>query len=269
MKYAYIFILFIVLIACKNETKESSVEEKIEKKELTEESVSKAQSVLNKVIEQAGGEKYETSAIEFRFRGKEYVSVRNCGMYELQRNQISKAGDTIKDVVSNMGFERFVNRKKQNLPDSLSNRYSNAVNSVHYFAQLPFGLNDPAVKKTYLDTVKINQTAYHKIKVQFTEEGGGDDHDDVYMYWVNQEKNTIDYLAYSFEVNGGGMRFRKAINPRIINGIRFVDYENYAPKEANLNVIDLDEAYENDHLKKVSEIINEDIQVVLGKEKCN
>lgn len=265
MKHAYIFILLIVLIACKNETREPLVE----KNKPTEGSTSKAQSVLNKVIEQAGGDKYETSAIEFRFRGKEYVSVRNCGMYELQRNQISKAGDTIKDVISNMGFERFVNRKKQNLPDSLSNKYSNAVNSVHYFAQLPFGLNDPAVKKTYLDTVKINQTAYHKIKVQFSEEGGGDDHDDVYMYWVNQEKNTIDYLAYSFEVNGGGMRFRKAINPRIINGIRFVDYENYAPKEADLNVKDLDKAYKNDNLKKVSEIINESIQVVLGKEKCN
>ncbi|MDQ7916443.1 DUF6503 family protein [Mesonia sp. MT50] len=266
MKQIYIFLLLTVLVSCKDESKEPAVEVK---DDFTEEKVAKAQEVLSKVIERAGGEKYQTSAIEFRFRGNKYSSVRNCGMYELQKVQVTEDGDTIKDVLSNMGFERFVNREKLNLPDSLVAKYSNAVNSVHYFAQLPFGLNDPAVKKTYLDTLSLEQNKYHKIKVQFAEEGGGDDHDDVYMYWVNMDKNTIDYLAYSFEVNGGGMRFRKAINPKKVNGIRFADYENYAPKEDNINVEDLDKAFMNDQLKKVSEIINEDIKVVVGKDKCN
>jgi len=268
MKHAYIFLLFIALAACKNDQQEPIID-KEKKTKVTPKELTKAQNILNRVIEKAGGEKYETTAIEFRFRGKEYVSVRNCGMYELQRTQITKEGDTIKDVVSNMGFERFVNRKKENLPDSLSTKYGNSVNSVHYFVQLPFGLNDPAVKKTYLDTVNINDIKYHKIKVQFAKEGGGDDHHDVYMYWINQEDNTIDYLAYSFEVNGGGMRFRKAINPRVINSIRFADYENYAPKKKGLQVEYLDEAYINNELEKISEIRNENIQVILGKEKCD
>jgi len=266
MKHIYIFALLIALVSCKNDPKEKSVDVK---DDFTEEKMAKAQKVLNKVIEVAGGDKYQTSAIEFRFRGNKYSSVRNCGMYELQKVQVTKDGDTIKDVLSNMGFERFVNREKLNLPDSLSTKYKNSVNSVHYFAQLPFGLNDPAVKKTYLDTVSIEQHKYHKIKVQFAEEGGGDDHDDVYIYWVNMDKNTIDYLAYSFEVNGGGMRFRKAIDPKKVNGIRFANYENYAPKENNLKVENLDKAFMNDKLKKVSEIINENIKVVVGKNKCN
>ncbi|MDT0295597.1 DUF6503 family protein [Mesonia ostreae] len=266
MKQICIFLLFTAMISCKNESKEPTVEVK---DDFTEEKVAKAQEVLSKVIERAGGDKYQTSAIEFRFRGNKYSSVRNCGMYELQKLEVTEDGDSIKDVLSNMGFERFVNREKLSLHDSLVTKYSNSLNSVHYFVQLPFGLNDAAVKKSYLDTVSIEKNKYHKIKVQFTEEGGGDDHEDVYMYWVNVEKNTIDYLAYSFEVNGGGMRFRKAINPKIVNGIRFADYENYAPKEDNLNVENLDKAFMNDKLKKLSEIINEDIRVVVGENNCD
>ena len=61
------------------------------------------------------------------------------------------------------------------------------------------------------------------------------------MYWFNKETFKPDYLAYDFHTDGGGVRFRKAYNERYVDGIRFVDYENYKPrdpKETLDNILD-------------------------------
>ena len=62
-----------------------------------------------------------------------------------------------------------------------SDSYSASVNSVHYFAVLPYGLDGKAVNKTYVNKVDIKGKSYHKIKVTFNEEGGGEDFEDVFM----------------------------------------------------------------------------------------
>ncbi len=87
--------------------------------------------------------------------------------------------------------------------------YSNSVNSVAYFALLPFRLNDAAVNKRYIGTSEIKGEPYFEIEVTFQQKGGGKDHDDVFIYWIHQQHFTMDYLAYSFIVDGGGTRFRK------------------------------------------------------------
>ena len=73
----------------------------------------------------------------------------------------------------------------------------------------------------------------------------------------------LDYLAYSYRVNGGGMRFREATNERVVNGVRFVDYNNYKAKNASTKLENLDKAFENSELKKLSEINLENVQVKL------
>ena len=43
--------------------------------------------------------------------------------------------------------------------------------------------------------------------------------------------STTQFGTYSYiESDGIGLRFREAFNERYINGIRFVDYNNYKPK---------------------------------------
>lgn len=37
----------------------------------------------------------------------------------------------------------------------------------------------------------------------------------------------MDFLAYEYNVNGGGVLFREAFNSRMIEGMRFQDYINY------------------------------------------
>ncbi len=128
--------------------------------------------------------------------------------------------------------------------------------------QLPHGLNDPAVGKELVGEAEIDGQQYYEVKVTFAKEGGGTDHEDEYMYWIAKEGFTVDYLAYKFYTGKGGIRFRKAYNPRMVNGIRFVDYENYKlePWEA-VDLQNVDELFKTGKLELLSKIETEAISV--------
>ncbi|MBL4642036.1 MAG: deoxyribose-phosphate aldolase [Flavobacteriaceae bacterium] len=221
-----------------------------------------AQEVIDTSIIASGADKISAAAIDFDFRNRHYSAVRNNGKFSLIRITKNETTET-KDILSNTGFERFRNDAFVIVPDSMAIRYSGSVNSVHYFAVLPFGLNDAAVKKKLLKEATIKGITYYKVEVRFSEDGGGEDFDDVFVYWVNKQDFKIEYLAYSYHVNGGGKRFRKATNERIINGIRFVDYINYKATNASTKLENLDKAFENSELKKLSEINLDNVQVKL------
>jgi len=71
----------------------------------------------------------------------------------------------------------------------------------------------------------------------------------------------MDYLAYSFIVNEGGLRFRKAINRRNEEGVVFQDYENYKPKVKSKALRDLGLMFQNDKLELLSLIKNQNIEL--------
>ena len=96
----------------------------------------------------------------------------------------------------------------------MANRYVASVDSVLYFVQLPLTLVDVAVLRKYLGMVNINGRTYHKIEVRFSEENGGHDFEDVYLYWFEGKTFSMDFLAYSYATNGGGVRFWKAFNKK-------------------------------------------------------
>ena len=150
------------------------------------------------------------------------------------------------------------------MPDSLANIYSNSINSVHYFAYLPYGLNDPAVNKEFLGEMAIKGKDYYKVKVTFDQENGGDDFDDVYIYWFNKETFKPEYLAYEFHVNGGGLRFREAYNERYVNGIRFVDYNNYKSVSDSQSIYEIDSLFNKGELELLSKIELKDVVVSPG-----
>lgn len=222
-----------------------------------------AQEVVDKGILASGGDTYKTSSFSFDFRGRTYVLDRTTGSKILKRIRKNDTLDIV-DVKAPNGFERFVDGKVVQLPDSLSISYANSVNSVHYFAYLPYGLNDRAVQKKYLGEIMIKGENYHKIKVTFSQENGGDDFDDVYIYWFNQSTFEPDYLAYEFHVNDGGLRFRKAYNKRIVEGIRFVDYYNLKPINKNQSILNIDSLYIKNELELLSKIELTNIKVSPG-----
>lgn len=220
-----------------------------------------AQKIVDKTIEASGGEKYLHSQIEFDFRGRHYVAKRNNGTYSYERI-FKDSSDTIHDYVTNAGFKREINNIEVTVPDSMAVRYTSSTNSVNYFALLPYGLNDAAVNKKYLEETVINEKRYYKIQVSFNADGGGEDHEDIYLYWINQETFIIDYLAYSFaEEDETSFRFRVAYNPRIVNGIRVQDYINYKPENNSLTVEQAEELYKQGKLIELSKIETENVQV--------
>lgn len=220
-----------------------------------------AQDVIDKSIEVSGGAKFDSSIIEFDFRDKHYYAERNQGAFKLVRTFKDSTGK-ITDFLTNKGFERHENNKPVKVPDSMLSRYSASVNSVHYFSVLPYGLNDAAVNKALLEEKNIKNKAYYKVKITFNQDGGGEDFEDVFVYWINQESFKVDYLAYSYnETDGTGFRFREAYNERYINGLRFVDYNNYKPKQSKLSVSQLDELFEKGELELLSKIELKNINV--------
>ncbi|WP_423819111.1 DUF6503 family protein [Salinimicrobium sp. TIG7-5_MAKvit] len=241
----YLVLLFVLSLASCNEQAPQS----------------KADKIIAKAVENAGGEKYEKANIEFRFRKNIYTSTRNNGKFELTRRITDSTNTTYDDILNNEGFRRFQGEEQLSLSDSLSEAYAESVNAVHYFVQLPFRLNDDAVIKELVGQDTINGKVYHEIKVTFEQQGGGVDHEDIYMYWIEKDDFTIDYLAYRFFVNDGGIRFRKAVNPRMVNGIRFVDYENYKTDALSTPLEELDDMFEKGKLTTVSKIENEILKV--------
>ena len=219
------------------------------------------QEIVDKSISVSGGDLYKKSNVYFNFRDREYQSevIEN---KKILKRAFTKDSIFIIDIKEPAEFCRYVDNKMVIVPDSLANAYANSVNSVHYFASLPYGLNDRAVNKEFLGEKTIKNTEYYKVKVTFDQEGGGEDFDDVYIYWFNKKTYKPDYLAYEFHVDGGGIRFREAYNERYVNGIRFVDYNNYKPKDKSKSIFEIEEIFEKGELELLSKIELEDVWVV-------
>lgn len=221
-----------------------------------------AQEIVDRAIEVAGGDRYRERTVHFGFRDRDYVSFRENGKRVLRRITTTDTA-VITDSKIGDAFQRLVNDTLQILPDTTSNRLANSVNSVHYFAYLPYGLNGRAVNKELLGKVRLEDAEYYKIRVTFDREGGGTDFEDIFIYWFNTETFRPDFLAYEYHTDGGGQRFRVAYNDRSVGGIRFQDYRNYKPLvAAPLRAID--SLYTNGKLELLSVIELEDVRVDPG-----
>ncbi|TDU40533.1 hypothetical protein BXY82_2584 [Gelidibacter sediminis] len=248
LRHLLVSTLLLTLFNCNQENKKSVAK-------------ASANEIIEKSIEVSGGEVFEKSNIEFDFRDIHYKAHRKGGKFQLER-YIQDSVNNIKDVLSNSGFERYKNDVKVELSDSLVALYSASVNSVHYFSVLPYGLNGKAVYKNYLGEEAIKGKDYHKIEVTFSEDGGGEDFEDVFLYWVDQTTYKVEYLAYSYEeIEGMGYRFREAYNERMVNGLRFVDYNNYKPTRLEFNFDDLGLMFDKGELELLSKIELKNIEV--------
>lgn len=218
------------------------------------------QKIIDKAIAASGGDKYLKSTTEFDFRDRHYIAKRQGGIFSYER--ITK--DSVKtthDFLTNDGFRREINGTAVEVADSMKTRYSASVNSVVYFALLPYGLNDASVQKKFLGTTHIENKEQYVVEITFAQQGGGEDHEDVFIYWINKKNFAIDYMAYSYAENDGtGYRFRKAYNPRKINGILFLDYINYKPK-GEIKITDFEELFKKGDLEELSKIELLNIQV--------
>ena len=196
-----------------------------------------ADQLLRAVVDAHGGDRYDHAAYRFVFREGIY-EFRNDGPRYDYRRTFERNDTTFHDQLTNDGFVRTANGTPVALSERQRTRYADGVNSVVYFATLPHKLLDPAVQLERHPDATIRGQTYHTLGVTFRQDGGGTDYQDNYRYWIHPEHKTVDFLAYDYVVNGGGVRFRAAYHPRTVAGIRFQDYVNYkAPTGTPLDAL--------------------------------
>jgi hypothetical protein len=202
-------------------------------------SQTQAQKIILKSIKAHGGKDYENLAVSLDFRQFHLILKRNKGSFNYERSTTDSTKTVYRDVLTNQGFHREKNGVKMELSEKDFARYKEGINSQSYFLLLPYKLNDKAVIATYLGEGEVEGKKQHKIKIAFQKEGGGEDHEDVFCYWINQKTYLIDYIAYA----NGGPRFRKATVRHTVGGITFQDYENYEIKDKTISTSDYDRVF--------------------------
>ncbi len=237
--------LLLVLVACQNPSEKDQ----------------KAQEIIQKAIESHGGTHYEEAKIKFDFRDKQYSTMLDGGQYRYIRNYRDTSGNKVKEVMTNDSAYRLINGEKVNLSSKEEAILKGSLNSVNYFLLLPYHLNDDAVIPEYMGKDTIKDTTYHEIKVNFRKQGGGKDYQDTYMYWFQTDDYTMDYLAYRYQTNEGGIRFRDATEVMKRGGIIFQNYLNLAPPSKDITLNQVDNLFEDGQLEKVSRIDKENIRV--------
>ena len=244
------WILILAMISCSGDHRQDQPAED-----------SRAQEIIDLAISAAGGEVLDQVRVSFNFRDRHYVATRQEGKYHYERIFRDSMGLRVHDHLTNEGLWREVAGEKVVLSMKDSAAYANSVNSVIYFALLPYFLNDPAVIKTYLGVESIGGKEYEKIKVTFQQEGGGKDFEDEFIYWFAGDTYHLDFLAYNYITDGGGARFREAYNARQINGVRFVDYTNYKPITKSRKVAHFAQWFGQDSLVFLSRIVLDSVEV--------
>tara|TARA_B110000908_G_C10267637_1_gene466057 strand:+ start:458 stop:1291 length:834 start_codon:yes stop_codon:yes gene_type:complete len=250
--WGFFGVLLLFIWSCEN--KASSSQKKT--------STHKGQEVIDQAIIAHGQHLFENATLSFLFRDKQYSARRSDAEYTYTRS-FKNGSALIEDMLINStDFSRKKNDISIEIEKEWAEKYSRSINSVLYFFQLPYLLNDLAVKKIDQGIKQIKGENYYQIKVSFQIENGGEDFEDEYLYWIDVNTFEIDYLAYNYITDGGGVRFRSAINKRRVNGLLVQDYINYAPLNKKIPLSSLITEFEKGALIERSRIINSDITLL-------
>ncbi len=223
--------------------------------------------IVRRSIEHHGGERFEHSSIAFRLcsgSGCYDIEVetdgglyrhRVAGPVSAGHREVEATNDAIR--YWHEGVEREVSpADEQNLRDWATAR--------HYFALLPYKLNDPGVRQQDLGLERWGDRELHKVKVTFRA-GSSTDAEDEFLYWFDPETARLEQFAYSYEGDPGGLRFRTLHNYRRVGGILFHDQENLGIDGDGLSVDQIDPAFVESAMRPVSSIRSEAIEVEPGR----
>lgn len=250
-----LIIVLIGLSSCSSPSDESG----------SEATTSRADSIVQAAIAAHGGDVLDRAIVTFDFRGIDFRVERDGGTYRYERTYTDSLGRSVREVLTNDSLYRAVDGERVDLTADERNAVRVDVNSVPYFALLPYNLQDAAVQPEYSGTDTMDGTAYHRIRVTFQQEGGGPDWEDVFMYWFAQDDLSMDYLAYAYGFAPDeeyGTRFREAYDIRTIEGVRFADYMNYTtPGDSLRDLTRYPDYLAGDSLELVSRVDTDSVQV--------
>ncbi|WP_099600593.1 DUF6503 family protein [Reichenbachiella sp. 5M10] len=221
------------------------------------------QEILDAAIKAHGASGFDKYLVEFDFRKKHFTIDHRKGLNEYARTYVDDSLGMVTDHVSRDSvFRRELNGEIVTVTQEEEREVEHEIESVVSFFQLPYGINAPSLSKEYVGKNIVNGQMYYKVKVLY-EKRGVDHHHDTFVFWVHEDKHTVDFLGYSYQgENGTGTRFRQAVHRQKILGILFQDYINYQTSDSTVAVENLDELYETGHLERLSFIAKENIRVI-------
>lgn len=208
-----------------------------------------------------GSEKLNGRKLSFGFREHDYTILRVGGRFTYTRTLNTDSLVVIDSLKSSGAFSRHVNGIRTAVSDSMAAKYSESINSVAYFFLLPLPLKDKAVVSELGEVARIRGNRFQTLNIGFRQEGGGTDYQDEFRYWISERDSTVDYLAYRYETDGGGIRFRVATRQHRMDGMLFQDYENFKPSSEQVPLDSLPALWERGELELLSTIENEEIRV--------
>ena len=220
-----------------------------------------ADQIIHEAVTTASLTQLDSAAYTFRFRDKQYTYQKAAGRFTYERWwTVDSTGRSIRDVLTNDGLARYVNDRPVALTGKQDTAYAASVNSVIYFAFLPYALLDPAANLTYLGRQRIRGEPLDAIGVHFSPAGGGNDFEDSFRYYFEPGTRRLRYLAY-VEKGNVEPRFREAYNERVEAGITVRDYRNYYPgKGVRLPVDSLAARFSAGELTLLSVIALEEVR---------
>ena len=233
-----------------------------------------ALALVDRLRDRHGVDALDRAEVAFSFRGTPFTARREGSQFRYARVLTDEDGQRVEEVVDNAGVHRFVDGAEVELAEDEAGRVHTAVNSVVYFALLPYALTDPAVRVRTLGPDSVGGAAYDRLEATFAQEGGGADWDDRYVYWIRQPDGTgagatLDFLAYSYATTPGdtsrnetGVRFREVLGTRDVGGVRFQNYRNLTAD--SLGPRDLErfgELYDAGRTRTVSDVVLDSIRV--------
>jgi hypothetical protein len=211
-----------------------------------------AEWVVRKAIEAHGGF-WNGRKTSFTFREHNYSFIIDSGKYTYSVSYFENE-NSILFTLTNQGVSFKLNGRDSVLDAHTASVKAASLNSVIYFFMLPQRLFDPAVIIEYKGVQEVEGQPHYCIGVTFKAEQGGEDHDDQFVFWFEKSGFNMNYLAYQYRRNGGGIRFRKAIETKVVNGFKIQNYINYKTDSLNTSLTDLPNKFQDGLLEELSVI---------------
>lgn len=268
MKYIYtIFLMFIfLLLSCKNDSKKNKVKEEVEKEvlELKLKSNEAGEKFITELAQESGAIKRENSEIQFEVDEYSFSIIRNCGMFEIRRTYKKENREYV-ETLSNSDFMQKIDGNKTDLEEVYET--SEKIKAQAFYAEFPFGLNSPTMRKHYVEDEEIEQEKYAKVKVEFIEKTGDQPEIKQLTLWL-AEDGKVAFIAAE-EKDDATVEFRKIINTTTQKELDFYEYEVYASDKKSLTANEAAKAFEKGELKQKGTQKFKNIKMKINDKSCD
>lgn len=243
MKYFYT-LLICITISCQQKDKTS--------KEIN------AVNLLDRVIEQHGGQTYFSKKIGFTINDTQYSIAYPKGraLYTMERNY----NEIHNKVIYDGGYLKYY--KNDSLQEDNSFPYRIIERSLYgtlYGLSIPFNLNNKEYSFSLLENVTIRSQNYYVL--QATSPDLQEKKTNEVLLYVAQDDYTIDYLAIDYNAIALQKQFRRLTNDRKIDHILFQDVVIFVAQDSTLSLDKYYTHYNNPKLKHTKTIELKNIEV--------